>query len=68
MLLIFIFEFSLGAAREYSWGRMLSDYDIGEGGLMVFGLLFMLFSPALAANARGFDQDPVHSRIEACLS
>lgn len=53
--LIVVFEFSLGIALGYTRARMLSDYDIAQGGLMGFGLLFMLFAPALAARARGLD-------------
>jgi len=54
VVLIVLFEFSLGAALGYSQQRMLSDYNMAEGGLMPPGLLFMLFSPALAARLRGF--------------
>lgn len=49
VVLIVIFEFSLGAALGYSRERMLSDYNMAEGGFMALGLLFMLFAPALAA-------------------
>jgi len=31
---------------------MLEDYDISRGGLMGFGLLFMIFAPWLAAKLR----------------
>lgn len=51
--LIVVFEFSLGTALGYTRARMLSDYNLAEGGFMGFGLLFMLFAPALAARARG---------------
>ena len=44
-----IFEFSLGRALGYSPERILSDYNMPEGGFMGIGLLFMLFTPALAA-------------------
>lgn len=54
VVLIAIFEFSLGAALGYSQARMLSDYNLEEGGFMGIGLIFMLFAPALAARARGF--------------
>jgi hypothetical protein len=36
---------SSGYTRE----RMLSDYNLVHGGLMGFGLLFMLFAPLLGA-------------------
>jgi hypothetical protein len=35
-----------------SWQRILSDYDLANGGLMGFGLLFMLFAPLIAAKIR----------------
>jgi len=54
LALIVAFEFSLGKALGYTRERMLSDYNIAEGGLMGVGLVFMLFAPALAAKARGF--------------
>jgi hypothetical protein len=53
VVLIAAFEFGLGAALGYSRERMFADYDLAAGGFMGFGLLFMLFAPALAAKARG---------------
>lgn len=53
VILIAVFEFSLGTALGYPLERMLSDYNIAEGGFMGFGLLFLLFAPALAAKLRG---------------
>ncbi len=41
-------RFVMGAA----WERILSDYNISEGGFMIFGLTFMLFSPYLAHRLR----------------
>ena len=52
--LMVIFEISLGAALGYSLKRILSDYNMAEGGFMGLGLLFMLFAPALAARVRRF--------------
>jgi hypothetical protein len=49
VILIVIFEFSLGSALGYTRERMLSDYNPAHGGLMGFGLLFMLFAPLLGA-------------------
>lgn len=43
------FEFALGASLGLSLARMLEDYNPVRGGLMAFGLLFMLVAPALAA-------------------
>ena len=49
-----LFELSLGRfVLGYSWERILSDYNLPKGGLMGFGLLFLLFAPRLAARLRG---------------
>ena len=49
LILMTAFEFGLGIfVMDYSWARMFEDYDLSRGGLMVFGLLFMFFSPWLA--------------------
>lgn len=63
MVLIAIFEFSLGAVLGYSQERMLSDYNMTEGGFIGLGLLFMLFAPALAAKARGLGQHSANSKV-----
>jgi hypothetical protein len=68
VVLIVVFEFGLGAILGYSRERMLSDYNIVEGGFMLLGLLFMLFAPALAAKARGFGRHPVDSGVKGHLS
>jgi hypothetical protein len=47
------FELALGAVLGFSPQRMLEDYDLSRGGLMTFGLLFMLSAPAVAARLRG---------------
>ncbi len=52
LALTIAFEISLGRAMNLSWERILSDYDIANGGLLGFGLLFMLFAPAIAAGLR----------------
>jgi len=50
------FEFGLGYfVLNYSWERMFEDYDISRGGLMGFGLLFMVLIPYLAAKLRGLE-------------
>lgn len=49
VLLTVIFEVSLGMLAGYTTERILSDYDLRQGGFMIFGLLFMLFAPFLAA-------------------
>jgi hypothetical protein len=58
VVLIVIFEIALGSALGYSRSRMLSDYDLARGGFMGFGLLFMLFAPALAAKVRARGRHP----------
>lgn len=50
--LIVIFEISLGLSLGYTRERMLSDYDITQGGLMAFGLVLMLFAPSIGARLR----------------
>ena len=53
MILMTVFEFGLGLfAMNYSWQRMLEDYDLSRGGLMGLGLIFMIFAPRLAAGLR----------------
>jgi hypothetical protein len=36
-----------------SWERLAADYNIVEGGLLSFGMAFLLFSPFLAGKVRG---------------
>ena len=68
VVLIITFEFSLGVMLGDSLERMLSDYNMAEGGFMGFGMVFMLFAPALAAKARGFGQDYTKSSVKEDLS
>lgn len=51
-VLMAAFEVGLGLAFGYPLERIFLDYNISEGRLMVFGMLFMLFAPALAAMVR----------------
>ena len=54
MILMTLFEFGLGRlVMNYLWERMFEDYDVLRGGMMGFGLLFMIFAPWLAAKVRG---------------
>lgn len=54
MILTAAFEFSLGRfVLNYSWERIFEDYDLFNGGLMGFGLLFLVFAPFLAAKLSG---------------
>jgi hypothetical protein len=53
VVLTVAFEIVLGrAVLHASWERILSDYDITQGGLMVFGLLVLWCSPWLAHRLR----------------
>lgn len=54
LVLIVTFEGGLGLALGYSRERILSDYDLFNGGYMGVGLAFTLLAPAVAARARGF--------------
>lgn len=47
--LMLVFELGLGYARGFSWEHMLSDYNPAQGGLMLFGLVIVLFAPAMGA-------------------
>ena len=52
--LTLLFEFSLGFfVLGYSRERMFEDYDVSRGGLMGFGIAFMIFVPYMAAKLRG---------------
>lgn len=46
--LTFGFEILMGLAQGFSWNRILAEYDPSRGGLMAFGLAFMIAVPALA--------------------
>lgn len=52
VVLTVAFEVALGVLLGLSRERMLADYDVTEGGLLAFGLAFMLVAPWLAARAR----------------
>lgn len=44
------FELFLGRIiLKLSWERIYSDYDLANGGFMLFGMLIMLFAPMIAA-------------------
>ena len=64
MVLMAIFEATLGLAFGYSQERIFSDYNIVEGRLMIFGMMFMLFAPALAAKARGFSAHSANNSLQ----
>lgn len=51
--LTLIFEFALGRlAFGYSWARILEDYDLSKGGLMIGGMLAMALAPFAATALR----------------
>lgn len=68
MVLIAIFDYSLGAALGYSQERILSDYNMAESGFMGLGLIFMLFAPSLAAWVRGYGGISANSNVDKDLS
>ncbi|MBD2465035.1 hypothetical protein H6G89_28930 [Oscillatoria sp. FACHB-1407] len=47
------FEIGLGRMLGYSWERIGSDYNLLKGGFMAFGLVWLTFSPLIAARLRG---------------
>jgi hypothetical protein len=48
-----LFEVALGKVLlALPWERIFEDYDVTRGGLLGFGLLFMLLSPMLAGKVR----------------
>jgi hypothetical protein len=53
VVLMLAFEFGLGRAMGYSWDRILADYDPSRGGLMLLGMIGLLYAPRFAARLRG---------------
>jgi hypothetical protein len=48
------FEFSFGHfVFGRSWRDLASDYNVGQGGLLGFGMIVLLFSPLIANRLRG---------------
>jgi hypothetical protein len=48
--LTLIFEIGIGRfVMGITWERILSDYDLAEGGMMPMGLLVMLLAPLITA-------------------
>lgn len=53
VVLTLVFEFVLGYfILGLAIDRLASDYDMSRGGYMLFGLVFLLFSPLIAAKLR----------------
>ena len=56
------FEFALGMfVLDYSSERMFEDYDVSRGGLMGFGIVFMMLAPLIAAKVRGLNSPGANS-------
>jgi hypothetical protein len=53
VVLMLAFECGLGRALGYSWDRILADYDPSRGGLMLLGMIGLLYAPRFAATLRG---------------
>jgi len=53
LLLMLGFELAIGRARGFGWARIAAEFDPGQGGFMLFGLLLMLLAPMLGAWLRG---------------
>jgi hypothetical protein len=59
LVLTLAFEFLFGYfVAGASWERLLADYNIFEGGLLPFGMIFLALSPWIAGKVRGVDQNP----------
>lgn len=56
MILTLSFELGLGFLLDFSSERILEDYDITQGGLMAFGMLFLLVAPLLASRIRNANE------------
>ena len=65
MVLMVIFEVGLGLAFGYSLEIIFTDYNVVEGRLMLFGMMFMLFAPALAAKASGLNAHSANNSRQA---
>lgn len=54
LILTLLFEIALGRfVFDFSWEKILSDYDILRGGLLPFGLIILTLSPLIADKLRG---------------
>lgn len=59
MGLTLAFEVFLGRViLNYSWGQITADYDVRQGGLMTFGLLWVALAPLIAAKIQGVLPNP----------
>ncbi len=54
LILTLLFEVGLGRfVFGFSWERILSDYDISKGGVLLFGLIILTLSPLIVYKLRG---------------
>ena len=54
VVLTLVFEVGLGRlVMDYSWERIMSDYNILRGGLLSIGMVVLLLAPLLTAKLRG---------------
>lgn len=54
LILMLLFELCFGRfILHLPWRKVLEDYDVMRGGLLPFGMLFLTFSPLIAAKLRG---------------
>jgi len=53
MVLTVAYELALGRfAFRLSWAEIASDFNLSQGSLLPIGLLFLMFSPLLAARLK----------------
>ena len=52
LVLTLIFEVSLGRVLGIDWRRILADYDVRHGGLMLVGMVVLLLAPLAAARLK----------------
>ena len=64
VVLTIAYELALGRlVFHQTWAEILSDFDLLHGRLLPIGLLFLMFSPLLAARLRGQITAPAREAI-----
>lgn len=53
LVLTVVFEVALGRATGASWARIVEDYDLRHGGLLLLGMAALFLAPLVAARLRG---------------
>jgi hypothetical protein len=56
LVLTLLFEITVGRLLGMDWQRILADYDLGRGGLMLIGMVVLLLAPLAAARLRHVDR------------